>query len=43
MMRDALVDSETQPLWSAGDKVILALIAFVMLASSAGVFLGVIH
>jgi hypothetical protein len=33
-------DTETQPLWSLGDKVILALIAFVMLGTSAGTFLG---
>ena len=43
MMREVLADSESQPLWSAGDKVILGLIALVMLASSAGVFLGLIH
>ena len=43
MLRDVHVDSETQPLWSAGDKAILGLIAFVMLASSAAVFLGLIH
>ena len=43
MLREVHVDSELQPLWSAGDKVILGLIAFVMLASSAAVFLGWIH
>jgi len=43
MLREAHVDSEMQPLWSAGDKVILGLIAFVMLASAAAVFLGLIH
>ena len=43
MMREVLTDSESQPLWSAGDKAILALIALVMLGSSAAVFLGLIH
>ena len=33
-------DTETQPLWSLGDKVILGLIAFVMLGTSAATFLG---
>ena len=43
MLREVHVDSDLQPLWSTGDKVILGLIAFVMLASSAAVFLGLIH
>ena len=34
-------DSESQPLWSLGDKVILGLIAVVMLGTSALTFLGV--
>jgi len=42
VLRDAPFDSETQPLWSLGDKVILGLIAFVMLGTSAAVFLGLI-
>ena len=33
-------DAESQPLWSLGDKVILGLIAFVMLGTSAATFLG---
>jgi len=43
MHSDAAFDSEPQPLWSPSDKVILGLIALVMLASSAAVFLGLIH
>jgi hypothetical protein len=42
VLRDVPFDSETQPLWSLGDKVILGLIAFVMLGTSAAVFLGLI-
>jgi len=42
MLREAL-DSETEPLWSRGDKLILGLIALFMLGTSAAVFLGLIH
>jgi hypothetical protein len=35
--------SETEPLWSLGDKMILGLIVLVMLGSSVGVFLGLIQ
>jgi hypothetical protein len=43
MHSDAVFDSEAQPLWSPSDKVILGLIALVMLASTAAVFLGLMH
>jgi hypothetical protein len=33
-------DTETEPLWSLGDKVLLGLIVFVMLGASAATFLG---
>ena len=31
---------ESEPLWSLGDKLILGLIVFVMLGTSAATFLG---